>query len=202
MKLSRRFDEAFLYASQLHREQARKGSGEPYLAHLMAVCSLALENGADEDQAIAALLHDAVEDQGGAETLAVIRERFGARVADIVAGCSDSQEAKKPDWRPRKEAYLARLRREPAEVLLISAADKLHNARAILRDYREIGDALWERFTGGKDGVLWYYGELARGFRATGPTRLGDELTRTVDALMEMVAAAGAAAPRGANDDR
>lgn len=202
MTLSARFDDAFLYASRLHAEQVRKGSGEPYLAHLMAVCSLALENGADEDQAIAALLHDAVEDQGGAETLAVIRERFGARVAEIVAGCSDSQEAIKPDWRPRKEAYLAQLRREPAEVLLISAADKLHNARAILRDYREIGEALWPRFTGGKDGVLWYYGALAEGFRGTGPERLADELTRTVDSLMERVAAAGSAAPRRANDDR
>jgi (p)ppGpp synthase/HD superfamily hydrolase len=189
MKLSRRFDEAFLYAAELHEDQERKGGGEPYLAHLMAVCSLALEHGADEDQAIAALLHDAVEDQGGDRILGDIRSRFGADVADIVAGCSDSRLATKPPWRLRKEAYLDRLRVEPPRVLLIVTADKLHNARAILRDYREIGDALWERFTGEKDDVLWYYRELARALGSTGPARLADELTRTVDELMGLVAA-------------
>ncbi len=202
MKLSPRFDEAFLLASRLHREQERKGSGEPYLAHLMAVCSLALESGADEDQAVAAILHDAVEDQGGAETLTRIRDRFGDRVAAIVDGCSDSQLAVKPPWRARKEAYVARLRTEPPEVLLVSAADKLHNARAILRDYRELGDSLWDRFTGGKDGVLWYYEQLAEGFLATGPDRLASELGRTVDELKKRVRDADERAASGDRHER
>jgi (p)ppGpp synthase/HD superfamily hydrolase len=186
MTLSTRFDEALLYASQLHREQLRKGTTIPYISHLLGVCSIALEYGADEDAAIAALLHDAVEDQGGEATLAVIRACFGDAVAEIVLGCTDALVVPKPPWRARKEAYLVHLRSAPATVRLVSACDKLYNARAILRDYRELGGALWERFTGGCDGTLWYYHALTDVYRLFGPDPLIDELDRTVSELEQL----------------
>lgn len=166
MELTPRFADALTFAFDLHRMQERKGTGIPYFTHLMSVAALALENGADEETAVAALLHDAVEDQGGREMAETIRRRFGHRVADIVSGCTDAEASPKPPWRQRKEAYLAHLAGAPAEVLLVSASDKLHNARAILADLRAIGDALWERFTGGKDGSLWYYRSLVIAFQA------------------------------------
>jgi (p)ppGpp synthase/HD superfamily hydrolase len=183
MVLSSRFEDALGYAARLHAEQVRKGTGVPYIAHLLAVTALALEYGADEETAIAALLHDAVEDQGGAATLEAIRQRFGARVAEIVDGCSDTDVTPKPPWRARKEAYIAHVRVAPPDVRLVSAADKLHNARSILADYRVLGDALWDRFTGGKAGTLWYYRALVDAFRAAGPSPLVEELARVVDEL-------------------
>ena len=140
MPLSPRLHEALSYAATLHADQQRKASGEPYLAHLLAVAALVMEYGGNEEETIAALLHDAVEDQGGMATLAEIRRRFGPAVAEIVEGCSDTAVAPKPPWRQRKEAYIARLRTRPASVRLVSAADKLHNARSILREYRRQGD--------------------------------------------------------------
>jgi GTP pyrophosphokinase len=181
VRLGRRFQEALTYAAELHAHQVRKGTGTPYLAHLLAVTSLALEAGADEDEAIAALLHDAPEDQGGLETLNEIRRRFGERVAAVVAECSDTLEPVKPPWAARKRAYLAGLETASKSALLVSCADKLHNARATLADYRELGEALWPRFRGGREGTLWYYRALVDRYRAAGaPARLLDELERAV----------------------
>lgn len=137
----------------------------PYLAHLMAVSALVLQDGGSEDEAIAGLLHDAVEDQGGLPVLAEIQQRFGARVAQIVEGCTDAYENPKPPWRERKTAYLQRLSGASPEVLRVSLADKLHNARSIWFDLQSNGDSLWGRFNGGKSGTLWYYGALVEAFK-------------------------------------
>jgi GTP pyrophosphokinase len=158
--LSSKFEEALILATRLHSNQVRKGTRIPYVAHLLAVTALVLEDGGDEDQAIAALLHDAVEDQGGIEILDEIRRRFGERVAHIVEGCSDSFESPKPHWRERKVNYLRHLREADIDVLRVSLADKLHNACSILHDLQQHGDVIWERFKGGKDGTLWYYRSL------------------------------------------
>lgn len=187
MFLSARFREALTYAFDLHREQQRKVSGVPYVAHLLAVASIALEHGATEDEAIAALLHDAIEDQGGEATEAEIRRRFGDAVADIVAGCTDAWVVPKPPWRKRKEDYLARLAEESASVRLVSAADKVHNARSILADHRRWGDEVWQRFNGGRDGTLWYYRALVGVYLRHGPAALAEELDR-LTGEMERVA--------------
>jgi GTP pyrophosphokinase len=182
--LGERFDQALVYAAQLHRGQVRKGQAAvPYVSHLLGVASLALEHGADEDEAIAALLHDAVEDQGGAPTLAAIKERFGAKVADIVEACSDSIGEPKPPWRERKEAYVARLKTASRSARLVSASDKLHNARSILTDYRREGGRVWSRFNAGRDGVLWYYRALVDALRPAGPSALVEDLDRVVSEL-------------------
>jgi GTP pyrophosphokinase len=181
--LGERFDQALVYAARLHRGQVRKQTDVPYVSHLLGVASLALEHGADEDEAIAALLHDAVEDQGGASTLAEIGDRFGEHVADIVAACSDSVGEPKPPWRERKEAYVARLRTASRSARLVSASDKLHNARSILTDYRREGARVWSRFTAGRDGVLWYYRALVDALRPAGPSALVEDLDRVVAEL-------------------
>ncbi|HQN09000.1 MAG TPA: HD domain-containing protein [Thermoanaerobaculia bacterium] len=181
--LSSRFDEALAFAVELHREQPRKGTGVPYVSHLLSVAALVLEHGGSEDQAIAALLHDAVEDQGGRPTAERIRERFGDLVADIVDGCTDTDVSPKPPWRERKAAYLARVRGEPAHVRLVSAADKLHNARTMVTDLRIHGPALWERFNAGRDETLWYLESLVAAFREAGSTPIVEELARTVAEL-------------------
>jgi GTP pyrophosphokinase len=188
--LGPRFEEALAYAARLHACQVRKGTRIPYVAHLLSVSALVLEDGGDEDQAIAALLHDAVEDQGGRPQLQQIRRRFGERVAAIVEGCTDADEIPKPPWRARKEAYLAHLRTADPAVRRVSVADKLHNARAILADYRLVGDALWERFSGGRYGVLWYYRALADIHLDVTAGPLADELGRVV-AEMERLAERG-----------
>lgn len=183
MMLSVRFTEAFTFATQLHVSQTRKGGEVPYIAHLLGVASIALEYGASEDEAIAALLHDAIEDQGGVTTREEIRRRFGETVTAIVDGCTDSDTTPKPPWRQRKEAYLAHLPTASASVRLVSASDKLYNAWSILKDYRLLGEAVWERFKGGKDGTLWYYRALVEAFRSAEVTPLIEELERVVDAL-------------------
>ena len=176
--LSSRFEGALILATRLHTNQVRKGARIPYIAHLLAVTTLVLEDGGDEDQAIAALLHDAVEDQGGIETLDVIRRRFGVRVAHIVEGCSDSFEYPKPPWRERKVNYLRHLREADIDVLRVSLADKLHNACSILRDLQQHGDLIWERFKGGKDGTLWYYRSLVAIFHENDFSPMVAELKR------------------------
>jgi GTP pyrophosphokinase len=181
--LSGRFEEALVYASRLHRDQRRKASGVPYVSHLLAVTSLVIEHGGDEEDAIAALLHDAVEDQGGAAVLGEIRKRFGDRVAAIVEACSDTNEYPKPPWRPRKEAHLARLLQGSVSVKLVSAADKLHNSRSILADYRLGGEAVWTRFNGGKEGTLWYYRAALKALRDGAPPALLEELERVLDEI-------------------
>jgi (p)ppGpp synthase/HD superfamily hydrolase len=179
-----RFNGALLYASQLHAQQRRKGSDIPYIGHLLGVASIVLDYGGNEDEAIAALLHDAIEDQGGDATRQEIRRRFGEKVTEIVDGCTDADQVPKPPWAPRKRAYIARLRHQPKSILLVSAADKLHNSRAVLADYRVMGDSLWGRFTGGKEGTLWYYRELVKAYHDAGaPVALTDELDRVVSEL-------------------
>jgi GTP pyrophosphokinase len=186
--LSERFTAALTYATKLHANQVRKGSDVPYIAHLLGVASIALEYGANEDEAIAALLHDAIEDQGGAATREEIRRCFGDTVTEIVDGCTDAETVPKPPWQQRKEAYIAHIPNASPSVLLVSAADKLHNARSILKDYRILGEAVWERFKGGKEGSLWYYRALVEAFRQTGSTPLIDELERVVSDLEQLVA--------------
>jgi (p)ppGpp synthase/HD superfamily hydrolase len=176
--LTTRFDDALRYAHELHAAQTRKGTPIPYISHLMSVSALVIEHGGDEDQAIAALLHDGPEDQGGMETLAEIRRLFGEKVAGIVADCTDAWTEPKPEWRSRKEAYLANLPKKSKDSLLVSLADKTHNAEAILFDYRVLGDALWPRFTGGAVGTRWCYAELADIFGRSLPGRLSDRLSR------------------------
>nr|NIN09787.1 HD domain-containing protein [Gemmatimonadales bacterium]NIN48496.1 HD domain-containing protein [Gemmatimonadales bacterium]NIP05960.1 HD domain-containing protein [Gemmatimonadales bacterium]NIR01130.1 HD domain-containing protein [Gemmatimonadales bacterium]NIS65174.1 HD domain-containing protein [Gemmatimonadales bacterium] len=161
-------------------DQDRKGKGVPYVAHLLGAASLVLEYGGDEDEAIAALLHDAIEDQGDKITLGEIRRRFGDPVAEIVDGCTDARTTPKPPWRPRKEAYLAHLQDAAANERLVAAADKLHNAWTLLADYRTQGEAIWSRFSGGREGTLWYYRALVETFKASGPTPMVDELDRVV----------------------
>lgn len=181
--LTERYDEALVYAHGLHRAQTRKGVQIPYIAHLMIVSALVIENGGDEDQAIAGLLHDAAEDQGGEATLREIRERFGSGVAEIVAECTDAWVDPKPDWRPRKEAYLASLPKKPTRSLLVSLADKVHNAEAILSDFQQDGAALWGRFNGGEAGTIWYYRSLAAFFEERLPGKLSDRLSAAAAAF-------------------
>ncbi len=187
MPISPHFLEAVSYAAALHGNQRRKLSGEPYLAHLLAVAALVMEHGGSEDETIAALLHDAVEDQGGLATLAEIRRRFGEPVAEIVEGCTDTAENPKPPWRPRKEAYLARLQGASASVRLVSAADKLHNLRSILREYRRHGESIWSLFRGGRQGTLWYYRAVVESLKQRGGNALVEELERAVTEFEQLV---------------
>ena len=190
MTLTPRFRQALAYATELHEKQVRKGGHVPYVAHLLSVAGIVLEYGGDEEEAIAALLHDAVEDQGGAPTRDEIRARFGDRVTAIVDGCTDADTQPKPPWKQRKEAFVKSIPTASPSVRLVSAADKLHNARSILADYREIGEPLWDRFTGRKQGTLWYYRALVDAFRKAGPSPLVDELERVVTEV-ENLAVAG-----------
>jgi (p)ppGpp synthase/HD superfamily hydrolase len=182
-ELSSRFEEALILATRLHTNQVRKGARIPYVAHPLAVTALVLEDGGDEYQAIAALLHDAVEDQGGIETLDEIRKHFGERVAHIVEGCSDSFESPKPPWKERKVNYLRHLREADIDVMRVSLADKLHNARSILRDLQQHGDVIWERFKGGKDGTLWYYRSLVDVFHENNFSPMVGELQRVFNEI-------------------
>ena len=181
--LGPRLQKAFRYAAAKHAGQTRKQTAVPYLSHLMAVTALVLEAGGDEDLAIAALLHDVVEDCGGMPRLREIHKMFGARVAKIVEGCTDSFSDPKLPWIDRKEEYLKRLKHEDADTRLVSASDKLYNARAIVTDLHAIGRAVFDRFTAGQDGTLWYYGQLSRIFRERLPGPLSNEIKRTVDLM-------------------
>src|SRR6516162_2847976 len=182
-KLGRRFEQALLFAHRQHAGQLRKGTPAPYISHLLGVAGLVLEAGGDEDLAIAALLHDVVEDCGGAPMLEEIRRRFGERVAHVVEGCTDTCLDPKPPWRHRKENYVRHLRGADADTHLVSAADKLHNARHILADYHQDGYLIWTRFHGRQKGTLWYYRALLKEFRRRKPNRLVNELERVVSQL-------------------
>ena len=176
-------------AARLHATQRRKGSDVPYLSHLLGTCSIAFEYGASEEQAIAALLHDAIEDVQPTDEARAAVAAFGAEVLRIVEGCTDSDTHPKPPWHERKEAYVAHVADADGPILLVSAADKLHNARSIVSDLRHFGPGTWDRFTGGRDGSLWYYRALVDAFRANPAhsSALVDELDRTVTE-MEMLA--------------
>ena len=181
--LTERFDSAFRYAHDLHRAQTRKIASIPYISHLMTVASLVIEHGGDEDQAIAGLLHDAVEDQGGIKTLAEIRAVFGDGIADMVADCTDSWDEPRLPWRLRKENYIAALPNKPERSLLVVLADKTHNAESILADYRLMGETVWDRFNGGPLGTRWYYRTMADAFPATLLQQLLSRPSRAVEAF-------------------
>ena len=181
--LSDRFADAMQYAWQLHRRQSRRKNNTPYISHLLAVAALVMEHGGNEDEAIAALLHDAVEDQGGMPTAGVIEHRFGVNVKEIVLACSDYTGEPKPPWRQRKENLLNQLASGNHSCRLVAAADKLHNLRCVLADYRLHGELTWESFHGGKEGTLWFYREMTRLLVDVLPGSLTDELSRTMCAL-------------------
>jgi (p)ppGpp synthase/HD superfamily hydrolase len=194
LQLTARFTEAVDYARKLHRS-FRKGTRIPYMSHLLGVASLVSgETGqvsfpVTEDMAIAALLHDAVEDEGGLPRLRDIEVKFGKEVGAIVEGCTDSFEEdcnKKQEWKPRKTAYIERLQNELQSTLLVSAADKLYNARATLDDYRNIGADIWKRFHAGRDEQLWYYRELIKVYEQRGSNRIVEELKRVIAELAEL----------------
>lgn len=184
--LTDRFVDGLVYAARVHRTQRRKATEIPYISHLMSVAALVLEHGGDEDAAIAALLHDAPEDQGGEKRLDDIRATFGDRVADIVAACSDTFEEPKPAWRERKKKYHRHVReaKDPS-VHLVSAADKLHNARATAADVRRYGAVVWKRFNAGRDESVWNYRELIEAYDTSDPrvAALVAELRQVVDEL-------------------
>ena len=183
MPFSRRFDEALVLAHHLHVDQTRKGTSIPYIGHLLAVTGIVIENGGTEDEAIAALLHDSIEDAGGDVVRGMLRDQFGENVLAIVEGLTDTDQTPKPPWRARKEAYIAHLADASPSVLLVSLADKIHNVSSILRDYRAIGEAVWDRFSGRREGTLWYYRALTTAFQARGDSLLIQEFDRLVTEL-------------------
>jgi (p)ppGpp synthase/HD superfamily hydrolase len=184
--LSARFDEALVLASTLHRQQARKASGVPYVAHLLGVASLVLEEGGSEDMAIAALLHDAAEDQGGETTLDEIAAVFGAQVARWVRQSSDSFTQPRPEWEFRKRHHIAQIPSADREARLIMLADKVHNARSILADYERVGGSVWERFSVPRERTLWYYETLLDVFDRELSPVLYDTLCECVRRMKEL----------------
>ena len=187
-RLSTRFQEALGYAAELHNTQTRKASEVPYVGHLLSVAGLVIEADGTETEAIAALLHDAAEDQGGEATLAEIEERFGADVAAIVEECSDTVVTPKPPWRDRKENYINHLHAASDSTIRVSMADKLDNARAILRDLRRHGPQVWQRFnTTDPHDHFWYYRSLLEVYRQRSDSWLVDELSRVIRALEDEV---------------
>jgi (p)ppGpp synthase/HD superfamily hydrolase len=196
LHLSARFSSAVEYARILHIER-RKGTGVPSMAHLLGVASLVMgeaghvEFPVTEDMIVAAILHDAVEDHGGEPRLKDIEHNFGAHVAHMVEGLSDTlshDPNQKEPWEKRKEDYIKRLREEPAEVQLISAADKLYNARSVLDDYRKIGSEVWKRFKRGRKQQIWYFESVLEVFKSSGTNRIVEELERVVVELEQLSA--------------
>jgi len=184
VRLSRKFEQALVYATRIHGGQLRKKTQIPYIAHIMGVAAIAMEYGANETEAVGALLHDAVEDCGGAKRLRDIERRFGRSVARIVDGCTDTDQTPKPPWLTRKKDYIAHLKHAPTSTQLVSASDKLHNVRAILMNYRTDGEKLWDRFQGGKEGTLWYYAALLEAFsKSEKLAPLLTEIDRTLTTL-------------------
>jgi (p)ppGpp synthase/HD superfamily hydrolase len=191
MELTDRFSEALAYAVELHKDQKKKGTQVPYIYHLLGVASIVLEYGGDEDEAIGALLHDAIEDQGGAKTADEIKQRFGENVFTIVDGCTDTYKDPKPEWKPRKEAYIEGIKGEDNSTRLVSAADKLQNVRSLIKDYREVGEGLWGRFQGKRKGTLCYHRKILEAFKSAESSeelkRLLEELERAVSELEALV---------------
>lgn len=186
-EITDRFGEAVRWAAELHQGQVRKATGVPYLSHLLAVCSIVLDHGGSESEAIAAVLHDAIEDTTA--TRADIEERFGPSVAAMVDACSDSESKPKPPWRERKQAHLDALRQMGADrsTLLVVAADKLHNARSVIDDHRHLGDAMWDRFNAGPDDQVWYYRSVSDIIAAQLGGTIAEDLSATIDQLDEIV---------------
>jgi (p)ppGpp synthase/HD superfamily hydrolase len=188
-KLTTRFEEALVYATRLHANQTRKLSGVPYISHLLSVAALVLEAGGSEDEAIAGLLHDAIEDQGGQPTREAIRERFGDRVVAIVDGCTESDTMPKPPWKERKLRYLENISGATVEIRRVSLADKLHNARSLLLEWKMFGSSIWQRFGGDQNQTLWFYRELATVYHASGSDEMTEEFTQTVQNLCNLAEA-------------
>lgn len=186
MHYTRRIVDAFAFAQKVHADHSRKGSGVPYITHVMAVAAIVGEHGGDEDTFIAALLHDAVEDGDGYATLAQIRAQFGEHVALMVEACSDAFEKPKPAWRERKEKFIASMRTAVPKVRLIVAADKLHNLCATIGDYRAVGEAVWQKFNGGREGTLWYYAAIAQALAEGWEHPLIDDLATVLEELHEI----------------
>ncbi len=190
--LTTRFEDAVRYANIVHAHKKRKsGSEAPYMAHLLGVTAIALEYGADEDETIGALLHDAVEDVGGRPRLADIRARYGKKVAEIVEGCSDSlgdKDDEKLSWRERKAAYVAHVPKTSGSVRLVSAADKLNNVRAIVVEYRRSGEKIWKHYKGSREDRLWYYRALVKAYRKSGTHKtLVEDLDEVVSELERLL---------------
>ncbi|MBW8010382.1 MAG: HD domain-containing protein [Chloroflexi bacterium] len=184
--LTSRFEDALVFTAQLHAQQRRKGGQTPYLSHLMSVAALVLEDGGGEDEAIAALLHDSAEDQGGKKALEKIRSLFGNRVAEIVLECSDSMTTPKPRWKARKLQHIEHIRSASPEAQRVISADKLHNARSVLRDLRSLGSSTWDKFLGGKDGTLWYYRAVQQALNHGSKSYLLEELERVITKIEKL----------------
>lgn len=189
IQLTQRFEQAFIYANHLHAKQVRKMSGVPYMAHLFSVAALVLEDGGSEDEAIAALLHDAIEDQGGLPTRTAIYEQFGDRVGAIVDGCTEWRTLPKPPWKERKLQYLNNLQQASPEVLRVSLADKLHNLRSLLVDWHWHGDRVWDEFNSSPEEQLWFYQSLVQVYSQSIESRMLDELWQLVTKLQQRVEA-------------
>ncbi|MBC6434185.1 HD domain-containing protein [Nostoc sp. HG1] len=184
-KLTQRFESALIYATRLHAHQTRKISGVPYISHLLSVTALVLEAGGTEEEAIAALLHDTIEDQGGKTIREDIRQRFGETIATIIDGCTEWDTPPKPPWLERKQRYLQHLRHASSSVRLVSLADKLHNSRSLLADWRQYGDVIWTNFTAGKEKTLWFYQSLLEVYQEIGSDWMTQELERVVNQLCQ-----------------
>lgn len=183
LKLTSKFEQALVYATRLHANQTRKISGVPYIAHLLSVAALVLEAGGTEEEVIAALLHDSIEDQGGKATREEIRQSFGDKVVAIINGCTEWDTPPKPPWQERKNRYLENLRHASTSVRRVSLADKLHNARSLLADWRQYGDSIWTYFKASREGTLWFYQSLVQVYRQTGSDWMTEELERVVGQL-------------------
>ncbi|RCJ15996.1 phosphohydrolase [Nostoc sp. ATCC 43529] len=183
VKLTEKFESALVYATRLHANQTRKISGVPYISHLLSVAALVIEAGGSEEEAIASLLHDSIEDQGGKVTREDIRKHFGETVIAIIDGCTEWDTPPKPPWLERKQRYLENLRHASPSVKLVSLADKLHNARSLLADLQERGNIVWVEFNNGKEKTLWFYQSLIEVYRQTSNDWMTQELERIVNEL-------------------
>ncbi|CEJ48081.1 HD domain-containing protein [Umezakia ovalisporum] len=184
-KLTAKFESALVYATRLHANQTRKTGGVPYIAHLLSVTALVLEAGGTEEEAIASLLHDSIEDQGGKVIRKEINDLFGETVAEIIDGCTEWDTPPKPPWKQRKQRYLQNLHHASPSVRLVSLADKLHNARSLLADWQQYGNSIWGQFKAGKEGTLWFYQELLKVYTATGSDFMTDEFSRVINNLRQ-----------------
>jgi len=187
VQLTDRFEQALIYAYHLHRHQVRKVSSVPYISHLLSVAALVLEDGGNEDEAIAALLHDAIEDQGGLPTRAAIYEQFGEQVGAIVDGCTEWDELPKPPWKVRKLRYLENLRWASSSVRRVSLADKLHNLRSLLSDWQMSGDRIWLEFNSPPAEMLWFYQSLMHAYSNLNENRMMEDFKQAVTELRQRV---------------
>ncbi|MBD2667290.1 hypothetical protein B6N60_04744 [Richelia sinica FACHB-800] len=185
-RLTEKFTTALVYATRLHGHQARKVSGVPYISHLLSVAALVLEAGGTEEEAIASLLHDSIEDQGGKSTRTEIMQLFGERVVGIIDGCTEWDTPPKPPWLERKQRYLDHLRDASPSVRLVSLADKLHNARSLLADWQKRGDIIWTEFSSSPEKTLWFYQSLLEVYQQTASDWMTQEFERVVKELLRL----------------